>query len=93
MKKHIDPTVKAMMLQAKRSAAKQATDDVVRTLIAIPVLVLHDKWGFGQKRLERFVVQMVEVLDSYEKGLVSMDDLMDVLKDEAGIDLRERPKG
>lgn len=81
------------MLQAKRSAAKQATDDVVRTLIAIPVLVLHDKWGFGQKRLERFVVQMVEVLDSYEKGLVSMDDLMDVLKDEAGIDLRERPKG
>lgn len=84
--------LKVMMLQAKRSAVKQATDDIVRTLIAMPVMVLHDKWGFGQKRLERFVEQLVEVLDSYEKGYVTMDDLMQALKEEAGIDLRERPK-
>lgn len=90
--KKVDPMVKAMMLQAKRSAAKQATDDIVRTLIAIPVMVLHDKWGFGQKRLERFVEQLVEVLDSYERGYITMDDLMQALRDEAGIDLRERQK-
>lgn len=85
--------VKAMMLQAKRSAAKEAVDDTVRAIIAAPVMVLHDKFGFGKRRLNVFIAELTEVLDSYEKGLVSMDDLMDALKDEAGIDLRERPKG
>ena len=50
MHKRVDPLTKAMIQQAKRTAANQATDQVVKLMLALPVYVLHDKWGFGKVR-------------------------------------------
>ena len=56
-------------------------------LLALPVVVLHDQWGFGKMRCERFAAQMLELYDAYSQGYVSIDDLMQVLADEAGLTL------
>lgn len=85
MRKKVDPLTKAMILQAKRSAADQAADQVVRLLLAMPVYVLHDKWGFGNKRCERFAADLLELYDAYKRDYVTLDDLMQVLADEAGM--------
>lgn len=73
------------MLQAKRSAANQATDQVIKLMLALPVYVLHDKWGFGQVRCERFMTQVLELYEAYQQDYVTIDDLMQVLADEAGV--------
>lgn len=73
------------MLQAKRSAANQATDQVFKLMMALPVYVLHNDWGFGKVRCERFAEQMLRVYDDYRTGYVTMDDLMQALHDEAGM--------
>lgn len=54
-------------------------------MLALPVYVLHDKWGFGKVRCERFTEQLLELYDAYQRDYVTMDDLMQVLADEAGV--------
>lgn len=44
--------------------------------------VLHDKFGFGQKRLERYIDEVVKLLESYNKGYISVQDLEEVLLEE-----------
>jgi hypothetical protein len=47
--------------------------------------ILHDKFGFGTKRLERFLHEYKELLDSHDKGYISANDLNTVLNDEVGL--------
>ena len=47
--------------------------------------VLHDKYGFGTKRLEKVVDQMNDLLDSFNKGYISVEDLNITLYEETGI--------
>lgn len=47
--------------------------------------VLHDKYGFGTKRLEKCLDQVNELLDSFNKGYISIDDLNNTLHEETGI--------
>lgn len=47
--------------------------------------VLHDKHGFGTKRLERVLDQVNDLLDSFNKGYISIDDLNNTLYEETGI--------
>lgn len=85
MHKRVDPLTKAMMIQVKNSAANQATDQVIKLMLALPVYTLHDKWGFGKVRCERFSEQLLNLYDAYQSGYVTIDDLLQVLEDEAGM--------
>ena len=90
MNRKVDPLTKAAIMQAKRSAANQATDNVVKLMLALPVYVLHDKWGFGRTRCERFVEQLLELYEAYQQDYVTIEDLMQVLADEAGVTVGKR---
>ena len=85
MHKRVDPLTKAMIQQAKRTAVNQATDQVVKLMLALPVYVLHDKHGWGKVRCERFANQMLELYDAYQSGYVTIEDVLQVLEDEAGM--------
>lgn len=47
--------------------------------------VLHDKHGFGTKRLEKVLEEVNDLLDSFNKGYISIDDLNGTLHEETGI--------
>ena len=47
--------------------------------------VLHDKYGFGTKRLENVLYHVNDLLDSYNKGYISVEDLNETLHDETGL--------
>lgn len=85
MRKKVDPLVQAMVVQAKNSATNKATDQVIKLLLAIPVMVLHDDFGFGKVRCERFVDGFFRVYDAYTHKYITLEDLMQTLKDEAGV--------
>ena len=48
-------------------------------------MILHDKFGFGLVRCERFTDAVLELYDSFEKGYVSLEDIHKTLKEETGI--------
>jgi len=59
-------------------------------MLGLPLMVLHDKWGFGKVRGERFIEQVLDLYDSFEKGYLSLDDIHNCLWEEGGIKLVDR---
>lgn len=57
--------------------------------LIVSLMVLHDKFGFGQKRCERFIDEYRKQLDAYNEGYVeSVKNFEGVLKDEMGIEIQ-----
>lgn len=81
----------------KDKASKDAADLAFTLMLAIPVTVLHTKYGKlmrrnvdGKSRCERFADFCLDLYDSFEKGEVTLDDLKKCLWDEAGIKIEKR---
>lgn len=54
----------------------------------ISLMVLHDKFGYGEKRLNKFIDEYQKQLDAYNSGYVeSVEDFRAVLKDECRIEV------
>lgn len=70
---------------ANRRDADKLIDSTQKVNMLLTLTVLHDKFGFGSKRIERLVREYKELLDSYEKGYISPDDLNKVLWEEVGV--------
>lgn len=55
----------------------------------ISLMVLHDKFGYGEKRLNKFIDEHQKQLEAYNSGYVErVSDFTTVLKEECGIELK-----
>ncbi len=70
---------------ANRRDADKLIESSHKVNMLLALTVLHDKYGFGSKRIERFLKEYKELLDSYERGYISPDDLNSVLWEEVGV--------
>lgn len=85
--------IKTSDVQAiKKNATSEAVDKAFFMMLALPLMVLHDKYGFGKVRGERFIDQVLDLYDSFEKGFVTLDDLHKCLWDEGGIKIERGEK-
>lgn len=81
----------------KQDATEKAIHTAFTLMLAIPVMVMHDKYGQlmkkevdGKSREERFAEMCLDLYDSYEQGYVTIDDLRQCLEDETGIKIKSR---
>lgn len=75
----------------KKQATKDAVNRAFFLMLAIPTMIIHDKFGKLMKRENReatFVDLCVDLYDSFDKGYVTLDELAQVLKDEAGVEVK-----
>lgn len=49
------------------------------------LMALRDEFGFSTKRMQRFIDKMHDVLESYNKGYINIDDLSQTIFEETGI--------
>lgn len=77
------PVTKADLDRAK----KEATDESVGFAWAIFFSVMRDKEGYSRDDLQRLWGEVESLCDSIAKGYVNVADLMNTLKEEAGIRL------
>ena len=68
-----------------RRDADKLIESSHKVAMLLSLTVLHDKFGFGTKRVERFLHEYKELLDSYERGYITPGDLNRVLFEEVGI--------
>ena len=76
----------------KKQATKDAVNRAFFLMLAIPTMIIHDKFGKLMKRENReatFVDLCVDLYDSFDKGYVTLDELAQVLKDEAGVEVKK----
>lgn len=51
------------------------------------LLMLHDKRGHGKKRLLEDLDYLENILEAYESGLLTIDDMISTVKEETGVEL------
>ena len=71
-----------------RNLKLQIAADSFEMYAAVVLTVLRDKFGFGRIRLNRALGAMNGLVDEMQRGRISHEDLIQVLLDEAKIDLR-----
>ncbi len=69
----------------KLKATNEAMDFAFGQMMLLPLMVLRDKYGYGAKRLEEFIDNVADMLDSYNKGYLDLDDIEKTLEEETGI--------
>lgn len=99
------PTVKEPILnikasdiqQIKKQAVDTAADTAFFLMLAIPVMVIHDKYPQimrrtvdGKPREERFADLCIDLYDSFNKGYVAIEDLQNCLWEEAGVKIERK---
>lgn len=70
-----------------RRIKKEAADAAVRYALVLFLNVMRDTEGYGVKRLKRVYEAIEYLADSVSRGYVKLQDLEQVLKDEANINI------
>lgn len=60
-----------------------------RALMALTVTVLHDEFGFGSTRLDRYRDRFNTIASCIADKYVTFDDLAQMIKDETGVVLQD----
>lgn len=63
---------------------------VIDTVCVMSIHVLHDEFGFGPSRIQRFMERFQEKADCLEHGNLDWDDIVKINQEELGIDMQIR---
>lgn len=63
---------------------KNATKEAVKVTQLFPVWVLRNQ-GWGEKRLKRFLEDYSDLIDSYNRGYLNLEDIATTLDEETGV--------
>lgn len=79
----------------KYDAVDEATRKAFLMFLAIPVIVLHDKFGFGKQRLGKLMDYMLVWYEAIMHDEVRMMELVKVAEKECGISVLsyDKPHG
>ena len=74
----------------KKAVAKDVENKIIphvqSACLAATALVLHDKFGFGKKRLNEYIREVFEIFESIYVEYTSFEDIKACIYDELGID-------
>lgn len=71
-------------------ASQKIKEMTLDTFTILSVAALHDVFGFGEKRCNRFIEKINEGAEYLMDDLATWDDYINEIKDRLGIDLRIR---
>jgi hypothetical protein len=81
----LDKTINDAIEQAKEEAVKIAIPMVFQMFMTIPSTVLHDKFGFGQVRLDRFMHYCMVWYEALQNGEVTIAELRQMAEEACGV--------
>lgn len=79
---------KAKLFRAKEEATKKAVNTLLVEVICISVWALHNRFGWGPVRPERFLNEFFETEKDLEDGRISFEDIKKTVKKETGLTMK-----
>lgn len=73
-----------MTIKQIENLKKNATKEAVRVTNLLPLWVLRNQ-GWSTVRLTRFLEEYADLLDSYNRGYVTLEDIANQLYEETGV--------
>lgn len=90
MKRRRDKVItQARMERMINQAARKTERSMYIMSVCAAAMALHDDFGFGPTRLDRFVSSIVRKLNDFDAGYYNANDAAQWLDDYAGIKMRE----
>jgi hypothetical protein len=77
----------ADVTRIKENATIGAANKAFILMLAIPMIVLRDDFGFGGKRLTKFIDRALEQYKCFESGAVTIDELRQIIYEETGVSI------
>lgn len=77
------------IIQLKREAVNEASRKAFLMLMAIPIMVLHDKFGFGRTRLKRFMEYAMVWFDSVYDNETRLMEIVEIAREECGVNVND----
>jgi len=71
--------------QLKKEATDEATRTAFKMFMSIPLMVLHDKFGFGKIRGSRFMDYALIWFEAVQKGETDLKEIMKIAEDLTGV--------
>lgn len=75
--------------EIKLNATKNAIDSAFYLTMAIPLLILHDKHDYGNKRATKVLMECKDYFESVSSGYITIMDVVKQVKEDLQIDLLE----
>lgn len=72
-------------MRRQRLESEMAMASTFTAYMMLTLLILHDEFGFGQKRAEKFTAAFYELLESYNQGRIKVGDMKQRILDELGM--------
>lgn len=73
-------------------ASEKIKEVIADCYVILSLAVLHDEFGFGEKRCQRFRTGLDRAADYINDGLAEWVDYVNSIKEEMGIELKEPGK-
>lgn len=94
MKNRLSPNTKITMTvkereQMKARAHEKGLNDALNITNMLPLIALRDEYGFGHKRMRRYMERYQNTLDAFFKDYLTLEDIAEVMEEEVKIDVRE----
>ena len=67
----------------KNEITNKAIEESFIMMMGLPVIALHDHYGFGKKRLSDFTDVVFGLYEDVQSGEITLNDVINVLKEEA----------
>lgn len=86
--------IEAYIQKGYQEGYKQGRQDAIERAsqysMAVPVMVLRDDFGFGKKRLDKFLDSYMELYDAIEEGYLNLDDIIETVNEETSVEIVKR---
>lgn len=69
---------------------KESIERASQLSMAVPIMVLRDEFGFGEKRIDKFIAAYIELYDSISEGYLDLKDIIKTINEETGVKIVER---
>ena len=76
--------IDSLLEAAKNEAVEIALPKAFQMFMCIPATVLHDKFGFGQVRMDRFMHYVMMWYESLQNGETTMDEIRKMAEESCG---------
>lgn len=82
------------LMKRKSEIMAKAVHDAFMLFMSIPVMVLHDKFGFGKIRFDRFMNYVLIWYESVQNGEFTIEHIVKIAESVSGIKfVNQNPKG
>ena len=82
------------LMKRKSEIMAKAVHDAFMLFMSIPVMVLHDKFGFGKIRFDRFMNYVLIWYESVQNGEFTIEHIVEIAESVSGIKfVNQNPKG